>query len=128
LETLSRSALVTEDRLGGAETPIRVGAILICTVLFMLGLTLGAARIGHRSARLLLRLTRRPSATIAVRQTLADPYEASRTYAVIFRDHRPSAVGAECRGIRAARQPSAMTSSQWSTLWSRACCASPRAH
>lgn len=40
--------------------------------------------IGHTSARLLLRVTRRPSALIAARQTLADPYDCSRSYTVIL--------------------------------------------
>lgn len=83
LDPLSRSDIVRSGRLGAAEFPLALLWVLTCTVLLMLGLMLSTTWIGHLGARLLLRLTRRPSALIAARQTLADPYEGSRTYSVI---------------------------------------------
>jgi hypothetical protein len=83
LEAASHSNVVRSGRLGAAQEPLFMLAAFMATVLMMLGLTLGTAWIGSVAARLLLRLTRRPSALIAARQTLADPYESSRTYAVI---------------------------------------------
>lgn len=84
LEAAIRSEFLGAGRLGTAEFPLLVGWAISCTVLLMLGLTLGTAWIGHVGARLLLRLTRRPSALIAARQTLADPYDGSRSYSVIL--------------------------------------------
>ncbi|WP_344613265.1 FtsX-like permease family protein [Dactylosporangium salmoneum] len=83
LEAASRTEFVQRGRLGTGETWVRMGAILICTVLLVLGLMLGTAWIGHVAARLLLRLTKRPSALIAARRILADPYDVTRTYVVI---------------------------------------------
>ncbi|MFU8875400.1 FtsX-like permease family protein [Micromonospora sp. SL4-19] len=84
LNVASRSDFVKQGGLGGHKEALWVLAILACAVLLMLGLMLGTAWIGQVSARLLLRLTRRPSALIAARQTLADPYDGSRTYTVIL--------------------------------------------
>lgn len=50
----------------------------------LLGLMFTVAWIGYRSARLLLRVTRRPSALIAARQILADPHAGSRSFTVIL--------------------------------------------
>jgi hypothetical protein len=76
LDAASHTALVR-------QAAPRVGAILACTVLLTLGLMFGTAWIGQVGARLLLRLTKRPSALIAARLTLADPYAGSRTYTVV---------------------------------------------
>ncbi|MEU2615695.1 FtsX-like permease family protein [Micromonospora sp. NPDC007271] len=84
LDALSRSDFVKQGGFGDNKELLWMVAILACAVLLMLGLMLGTAWIGHVSARLLLRLTRRPSALIAARQTLADPYDGSRTYTVIL--------------------------------------------
>jgi hypothetical protein len=83
LEAASRTEFVRQGRLGTGEVWLRTGAVLICTGLLMLGLMLGTAWMGHAAARLLLRLTKRPSALIAARRILADPYDASRTYTVL---------------------------------------------
>jgi hypothetical protein len=84
LEAASRTDFVRSGRLGAAQSALFALWILICTVLLALGLMLGTAWLGQTGARLLLRLTRRPSALIAARQTLADPYDGSRTYTVIL--------------------------------------------
>ena len=84
LAAASRTDFVQRGGLGPNRELFWMLAVLVCTVLLMLGLLLGTAWIGHVSARLLLRLTRRPSALIAARQTLADPYDGSRTYTVIL--------------------------------------------
>lgn len=84
LESVSRSEFVRSGRLGSNAFPLMGAWIFVCTILLMIGLMLGTAWIGHISAKLLLRLTRHPSALIAARQTLDDPYDGSRTYTVIL--------------------------------------------
>lgn len=84
LESATRSEFVRSGQLGAAQPALFTLWILICTVLLAFGLMLGTAWLGQTGARLLLRLTRRPSALIAARQTLADPYDGSRSYTVIL--------------------------------------------
>jgi hypothetical protein len=84
LEAANRTEFVRSGQLGSAQPALFATWILICTVLLALGLMLGTAWLGQTGARLLLRLTRRPSAQIAARQTLADPYDGSRSYTVIL--------------------------------------------
>jgi hypothetical protein len=84
LEAATRTEFVRSGRLGDAQPALFALWILTCTVLLGLGLMLGTAWLGQSGARLLLRLTRRPSALIAARQTLADPYDGSRSYTVML--------------------------------------------
>ncbi|MEU8260538.1 FtsX-like permease family protein [Micromonospora sp. NPDC048999] len=68
----------------GQSDHVLVIGLLACTILVLLGLMFTVAWIGYTCARLLLRVTRRPSVLIAARQTLADPYDCSRSYTVIL--------------------------------------------
>ena len=77
-------AVLHSDARRGQSDGVLVFGLLAGTILVLLGLMFTVTWIGYTSARLLLRVTRRPSALIAARQTLADPYDCSRSYTVIL--------------------------------------------
>ncbi|MFD6753024.1 MULTISPECIES: FtsX-like permease family protein [Micromonospora] len=79
-----RSEYVRQGGFGANRDDLFVIALLGCTVVMLLGLMFTVAWIGYHSARLLLRVTRRPSALIAARQILADPHAGSRSFTVIL--------------------------------------------
>ncbi|MER7008256.1 FtsX-like permease family protein [Dactylosporangium sp. NPDC000555] len=80
-----RSEYVRQGRLDPTQAyNLLILVLLACTILVLLGLMFTVAWIGYTGARLLLRVTRRPSALIAARQVLADPYDCSRSYTVIL--------------------------------------------
>ncbi|AEB45122.1 MULTISPECIES: FtsX-like permease family protein [Micromonospora] len=84
ISAVMRSEYVRQGGFGANRDDLFVIALLGCTVVMLLGLMFTVAWIGYRSARLLLRVTRRPSALIAARQILADPHAGSRSFTVIL--------------------------------------------
>ncbi|PZG13702.1 hypothetical protein C1I95_23165 [Micromonospora craterilacus] len=84
MNAIMRSESVRPGGMSPAREDLFVFGLLACTILMLLGLMFTVAWIGYQSARLLLRVTRRPSAMIAARQILADPYDGSRSFTVIL--------------------------------------------
>ncbi len=84
INAVMRSEYVQHGGMSTSRENLLVLGLLTCTILMLLGLMFTVAWIGYQSARLLLRVTRRPSALIAARQILADPYDGSRSFTVIL--------------------------------------------
>jgi hypothetical protein len=68
----------------GLSADVVLGAIVLLIVAAILGVVLGTGWIAYTAGRILHRYARRPSALLAARQLMADPWSGSRMFAALL--------------------------------------------